>query len=72
MTTLLVLTFEGAANYDRLSERQMWPWVGFDGHLWWALMVSSCTARIARARLKGTSSVIISESDPDQSVGFDG
>jgi hypothetical protein len=33
-----------------LSERQAWPWVGFDGQLWWALMVSPCIARIAQAR----------------------
>jgi hypothetical protein len=46
--------------------------VGFDGRLWWALMVSSCIARIAQARLKGTSPAIISDSNPDQSVGFDG
>jgi hypothetical protein len=35
-------------------------------------MVSPCIARIAQAFYKGTSSAIISDSDPDQLVGFDG
>jgi hypothetical protein len=50
----------------------MEPLVGFDGQSWWALMVSPCIARIAQACYKGTSPATVSDSDPDQLVGFDG
>jgi hypothetical protein len=46
--------------------------VGFDGQSWWALMVSPCIASIGQFLLKSTNPAIISDSDPDQLMGFDG
>jgi hypothetical protein len=46
--------------------------VGFDGQLQWALMVSPCIAGDWPSLLKSTNPAIISNSDPDQLMGFDG
>jgi len=55
--------FEGAAGCGSLSERQMWPLVGFDGQPWWTLMVSPCIARIVQACYKDIRPAMISDSD---------
>jgi hypothetical protein len=56
-------SLRGYGGLRPLSERQMWPLVGFDGQLWWALMVSPCIARIVQACYKGIRPAIISDSD---------
>jgi hypothetical protein len=65
-------SLRGCGGLRPLSERQMWPLVGFDGQPWWALMVSPCIARIAQACYKGIRPAMISDSDLGSLVGFDG
>src|SRR5215203_823386 len=65
-------SLRGCGGLRPLSERQMWPLVGFDGQPWWALMVSPCIARIAHACYKGIRPAMISDSDLGSLVGFDG
>src|SRR5215208_385926 len=40
-------SLRGCGGLRPLSERQMWPLVGFDGQLWWVLMVIRVPARWA-------------------------
>src|SRR5918995_7040616 len=56
-------SLRGCGGLQPLSERQMWPLVGFDGQSWWALMVSPCIARIVQACYKGIRPAMISDSD---------